>query len=363
MGHMDVYKRKIIFFASVKYLFLLFITILYHGVSFAQLGGSSIYRFMNLPNSARVQAMGGVINAIQDEDVNLGYLNPALFNPSMHNRLSMNFVDYFGGVNYGFAGYARDVEGLGTFGGGLHYVNYGNFKRTDFTGEVLGEFTAGEYCLAIGGSRRMDSLFTVGAQFKSIFSHFAEYNSFGLALDLGAHYRSLDKLTQLSIVVRNFGYQLATYSPDTRESMPLEIQAGFAKSFEHLPLKISIVAHNLQQPDLTFRDPSVPILTNDPLTGDTIIQRRQIGDKIMRHIILGAELNLTKNIAFRIGYNYMRRQEMKVDTRIGTVGISWGLGLNLRKFRLDYGRSAYHLAGSPNNLSLTFNLSEFNSRN
>jgi hypothetical protein len=209
----------------------------------------------------------------------------------------------------------------------------------------------------------MDSLFTVGAQVKSIFSHFAEYNSFGLALDLGAHYRSLDKYTQLSIVVRNFGRQLVTYTPDTRESLPLEVQLGFVKSFEHLPLKISVVAHNLQQPDLTYRDPSIPILTNDPLTGDTIIQRKEIGDKIMRHLILGAELNLTKNIAFRIGYNYMRRQEMKVDTRIGTVGISWGIGLNLRKFRIDYGRSAYHLAGSPNNLSFVFNLSEFNSRN
>lgn len=347
----------------MKYYLLLLCLSLHYSLCVAQLGGSSVYSFLNLPNSARVQAMGGIVNALQDEDVNLGYLNPSLLNASMHNRLSMNFVDYFGGVNYGFAGYARDVEGVATFGGGLHYVNYGNFKRTDFTGEILGEFTAGEYCLALGGARKIDSLFTVGAQIKTIFSHFAEYNSFGIALDMGAHYRSIDKLTQISVVVRNFGSQLYTYTDDTIEPLPLEIQAGYVKSFEHLPFNISVVAHNLQQPDLTFRDPNLPIVTNDPLTGDTIIQRRQIGDKIMRHMIFGAELYLTKNIAFRIGYNYMRRQEMKVETRMGTVGISWGIGLNLRKFRLDYGRSAYHLAGSPNNISLTFNLSEFNSRN
>lgn len=318
---------------------------------------------MNLPNSARVLSMGGVVNALQDDDVNLAYYNPALINPSMHNRLSMNFVDYFGGVNYGYAGYARNYEGLGTFSGGLHYVNYGNFQRTDLNGDIQGEFSAGEYCMAIGGSRRMDSLFTVGVQFKTIFSHFAEYNSFGLALDMGAHYRSPDKLTQLSIVARNVGYQLATYTPDNRENLPIELQMGFVKGFEHLPLKISVVAHNLQRPDLTYTDPTRPVLTNDPLTGDTIIPKREIGDKIMRHLIFGAELNVSKNIAFRIGYNYMRRQEMKVETKLSTVGISWGLGLRFTKFNIDYGRSAYHLAGSPNNISLTFNLSEFNKRN
>jgi len=353
---------QILFICNVKHSLLLTIIFLSIQLS-AQIGGSNIYRFMNLPNSARLLSMGGVVNALQDDDVNLAYYNPALINPKMHNRLSMNFVDYFGGVNYGYAGYAKHYDDIGTFSGGLHYVNYGTFQRTDLTGEVLGEFSAGEYCLAIGGSRRMDSLFTVGAQIKTILSNFAEYNSFGLALDIGAHYRSPDKLTQASILVKNAGYQLKTYTPDNRENLPIEIQVGLIKMFEHLPLKVSFVAHNLQQPDLTYLDPTIPILTNDPLTGDTIIQRREIGDKIMRHMIFGAELNITKNIAFRFGYNYMRRQEMKVDTRIGTVGISWGLGVSFTKFRIDYGRSAYHLAGSPNNISLAFNLSEFNRRN
>ncbi|NJK85180.1 MAG: hypothetical protein HC906_03680 [Bacteroidales bacterium] len=68
----------------------------------------------------------------------------------------------------------------------------------------------------------------------------------------------------------------------------------------------------------------------------------------MRHIILGTEFSLSKNLVLRFGYNYRRRQEMKVDARTGTVGFSWGLGLRISKFHLSYARSAWHLAGSPN---------------
>jgi hypothetical protein len=50
---------------------------------------------------------------------------------------------------------------------------------------------------------------------------------------------------------------------------------------------------------------------------------------------------------------------MKVDTRLGTVGISWGVGVKIYKFSIAYSRSAYHLAGSPNQFTLTARLSEF----
>jgi hypothetical protein len=79
----------------------------------------------------------------------------------------------------------------------------------------------------------------------------------------------------------------------------------------------------------------------------------------MRHAIIGAEFNITKGLSFRVGYNYQRRQEMKVASKIGTVGISWGLGIKIYKFNLAYARSAYHLAGSPNQVTVSAKLSEF----
>ena len=66
-----------------------------------------------------------------------------------------------------------------------------------------------------------------------------------------------------------------------------------------------------------------------------------------------------ENFHFDLGYNYKRRQEMKVVVRPGMVGFSWGFGLRISKFHIAYGRSSYHLAGGTNHFSLTTNLSDF----
>jgi hypothetical protein len=79
----------------------------------------------------------------------------------------------------------------------------------------------------------------------------------------------------------------------------------------------------------------------------------------MRHIVLGAELRPFKVIRLRIGYNYLRRQEMVIDTKPGTVGWSWGLGIKVYKFEVAYARSAQYLGPSFNFFTVTTNLSSF----
>ena len=325
----------------------------------AQIGGEHVYSFLNLPNSARIQALGGDVAAIRDDDVNMAYQNPGLINQSMAGNLSLSYVSYFSGINFGNVAYAAKAGKTGTFAGSIQYINYGSFERADPTGLISGNFSAGEYCLTTGYSRKMDSVFTVGINLKTIFSSFDTYNSFGMAIDFGASYKSPDQLFTASFVVKNLGRQFTTYSEDNREALPAELQIGLCKELKHVPLKFSFVAHNLQKPDLTFSDPLIPEETIDPLTGDTTINKIGIANKIMRHAILGAEFNITKALSFQLGYNYQRRQEMKVDSRLGTVGISWGLGVKIYKFSIAYARSAYHLAGSPNQFTLTARLSEF----
>ena len=180
-----------------------------------------------------------------------------------------------------------------------------------------------------------------------------------MAIDLGGSYMSPDKLFEASALMKNFGYQFKTYVDNNRETLPMEMQIGLSKRLKHVPLRFSFVAHNLQQPIMTYDDPLKPEESIDPLTGDTVINKIGVGNKILRHAILGAELNITKALVFRVGYNYQRRQEMKVDSRLGTVGLSWGLGVKIYKFSIAYARSAYHLAGSPNQISLSAKLSDF----
>jgi hypothetical protein len=76
----------------------------------------------------------------------------------------------------------------------------------------------------------------------------------------------------------------------------------------------------------------------------------------MRHLLLGIELVPTQNFTIRAGYNYQRRQEMMLTDRASVVGFSFGVGIKVKRFRLDFGTSRFHIAGSSTLLSLAINL-------
>lgn len=354
---------EILYFNAMKRFGLIILqAILFVANTNAQIGGQNIYRFINLPNSSRILSIGGDNVSFRDDDPAMAYLNPALLNPSMNKSLLMSYSDYFAGINYGYASYAMNAGSFATLHAGVHYVNYGTFDQADNTGEITGEFTAGEYCFTAGAGKSIDSLFSIGVNLKAISSRLEQYSSFGMAMDAGFSYLSKSKLFEAGLVLRNLGYQFSTYTTGNREKLPLELTAGISGKLKHVPLRLSLTAHNLQQPDLSFRDPSIPEETIDPLSGDTIVDKISIPNKIMRHAIVAAELSIVKGFTVRIGYNYQRRQEMKVASRIGTVGISWGVSAKIYKFSLSYGRSAYHLAGSPNQITVSARLSEFYTR-
>jgi hypothetical protein len=327
----------------------------------AQIGGTSTYQFLNLPNSPRVAAMGGNFVAIADNDLASGLNNPSLISSEMHNSISLNFVDYFSDINYGFASYSRTYDKLGSFAATMQYINYGTFIYTDETGvlpEVTSEFTAGEFAFVLGWGRRLDSLFSIGANLKGITSSFENYNSAGFGVDVSGTYHARSGFTA-SLIARNIGRQFSAYTEQNNEPLPFEIQFGISKKLEHMPFRYSVLLTNLQKWDLTYNDPADTEI--DPFTGEVKTRSKagEFADKAMRHVVLGGEFIPSRNLSLRVGYNYQRRQEMKVDSKRSTVGFSWGIGLKVSKFSFSYARSAYHLAGSPNFLSIAFNLSEF----
>lgn len=328
-------------------------------VGFAQLGGTRTYAFLDLTNSARVASLGGNVIAIQDDDLNLVYHNPSLLSAGMDNQFVLNYVNYFAGVNYGYASYAKDYGKLGTFGFGSHFIHYGEFIGANETGEITGTFKAAEYCENIYYSRKIDSLFTFGAALKTIISTLESYTSVGLAIDAGITYHN-PKLFTASIMIRNAGFQLKSYTSGNSEPLPFDIQLGIAKKLEHAPIRLILTAQHLQKPILAYTDPDNPEATVDPITGEALPERKfgKIMDNVGRHMIVGAEIIPVNNFYIRMGYNYQRRQEMKIETRPFLTGMSIGVGFRIYKFHLSYGRAQYHLAGSTNHFSLSVNLSE-----
>jgi hypothetical protein len=324
----------------------------------SQKGGESVYSFLGLANSAKVAALGGEVVSLMDNDLNMVLHNPALLTPDMHGHLALNYVNYFAGVNFGYAAYSNHREGWGSFAAGIQYVNYGTFERTDELGEVLGTFRASDYALNLSYARPIiDTFLTAGISLKPIFSSLEQYTSLGIAVDLGITYHNPRTLTTLGMVVKNAGFQITSYS-GTRESLPFEIQAGITQGLAHAPFRFNITFQHLERWDLTY----VSGDQDDDNLFEQVTEQSGFdvfGDKMMRHLVFGAEFLIKDRFHVDLGYNYKRRQEMKVDERTGLVGFSWGFGIRVSKFQISYGRASYHLAGGTNHLSLTTNLSAF----
>ena len=332
----------------------------------AQLGGRNTYEFLNLTSSARIASLGGKVNSIWDDDLNLAFYNPSLLHEGMHNNMVLNYVNYFTDINWGYVSYARTIEGVGNFAGGIHYINYGKFIAADELGNRTGTFSASEMTLNLMYARSIDSMFHIGINLKPIYSSLEDYNSFGIAADLGLTYTSRDKLFAGALVIRNIGFQIKPYYQEHRENLPFEIQAGVSQKLRHAPFRFSLVAHDLQKFDLTYRKAEdegtyeIDVSTGKP-AGTSKIEK--FADKCMRHMIFGVEFSPFKSFSLRGGYNYQRRSEMKVESRVAMVGFSWGFGIKISKFNISYGRASYHLAGASNHFSISTDFSSFYRKN
>ena len=324
----------------------------------AQIGGDNTYEFLNLIPSARISALGGKMVPVRDNDLNLIFGNPALLNASMDKQFSFSHVSYYADIKFGHVGCARDIGKGQTVAAGMHYIGYGDFTERDFTGVEVGNFKASEYSFNLSYARDLrDSSLSIGAHLKTIYSSLAEYTSVGLAADVGLNYFASKPLLDVSLVLRNAGSQLKGYRDGETEPLPFEVQLGVSKRLAKAPFRFSLVLHHLEKFDITYTDPSKEGQV-DPLTGEPIEYKITTADKVLRHVVIGSEILLSRNFHIRAGYNFQRRKELGVESRLSTVGLSWGFGFRVSKFLLSYGRAAYHLAGPSNHFTMSVNTGE-----
>ena len=55
----------------------------------------------------------------------------------------------------------------------------------------------------------------------------------------------------------------------------------------------------------------------------------------------------------------MRRGELGISTVSSLAGFSFGVGIRIKQFQIDYGFGSYHIAGAAHHLGLTVNINEF----
>lgn len=329
--------------------------------TYSQIGGNSTYQFLDLTNSARIQGIGGDFLPVKDNDISLALSNPSIISKELDNNMALNFINYFSDVKIGNISYSKTFNTLGSFCANVQYANYGTFTETDPTGQNIGNFTANEEAVSIGWGRQLDSLFSIGANIKSIFSNLYTYRSFGLAVDVAGTYVSPDKFFTATLIAKNIGRQITTYTDGVIEPLPLEMQVGISKTFEHVPLKFIILYNHIEQFNLSYNDPNNPDVTTDPITG-LVTEKSNISkglDKLMRHFVFGLEFIPLQYFNLQFGYNYQRRQELGLISKMSLTGFSGGIGVKISKFKINYSLSKYSLAGSPNTITISTNISSF----
>jgi len=322
----------------------------------AQLGGESTYQFLNLMSSPRQAALGGKVLTNVDYDVTQALFNPATINVDMDNQLAINYSNYLGDISYGTAAYAYTVDRrTQTFHVGMTYVNYGSFDGYDENGISTGTFTGNEAALSVGYAAQIGySDFYFGANLKFITSKLEQYNSFGIATDIGVIYINEYLDFNAALVIRNFGTQLTTYA-GIKEPLPFEIDLGFSQTLENVPIRWHLTLENLQK---------WPIASPNPARATTDLDGTQTEEDInfvsnlFRHTILGVELFPNKGFNIRLGYSFRRAQELKILEQRNFSGFSFGLGLKFNNIRFSYTHARYSSAANTSFLGLQINLQQ-----
>jgi hypothetical protein len=332
--------------------------ILFSCVTHAQTGGTTTFALLDLTYNARAAGLGNDFISAKDQDINLGIANPSLYNEKMHSTLSLNQALMAGGINYGQVAYGHKLKG-GLLGTSIRYVNYGEFRRTDIAGLDQGSFSPFECIVGVGYGKQLNPRISVGANLNLIYSQLESYNAYGAAIDLAGTYTNKSDNFLLTALVKNAGMQFNNYYTKERDPLPAEFQLAASYKLSHAPFRFSILAHHLNKWDITYVDPTLKP-TIDPLTGDSIpVKYAGFGEKLARHFTYQVEILITKNIHLRTGFDYHRRQEMKLEQRPGMAGFTFGVGLYFKKISIDYGFSAFSRAGFNNMLTLSTNLSRW----
>lgn len=335
-----------------------FFCILFSYLTHAQTGGTTTFALLDLTYNARAAGLGNDFISAKDQDINLGIANPSLYNDKMHNTLSLNQALMAGGINYGQVAYGHKLKG-GLLGTSIRYVNYGEFRRTDIIGNDQGSFSPFECIVGVGYGKQLNPRISVGGNFNFIYSQLESYNAYGAAIDLAGTYTNKSDNFLLTALVKNAGMQFNNYYTKERDPLPAEFQLAASYKLNHAPFRFSILAHHLNKWDITYVDPTLKP-TIDPLTGDSIpVKYAGFGEKLARHFTYQVEILITKNIHLRTGFDYHRRQEMKLEQRPGMAGFTFGVGLYFKKISIDYGFSAFSRAGFNNILTLSTNLSRW----
>ncbi|NLP10263.1 PorV/PorQ family protein, partial [bacterium] len=253
-------------------------------------------------------------------DVQCIYYNPAGVATVVNRAASFTYMKHLLDFNFGFVGFVQPHLGPGNLGVGFSFMDYGDFKRTDGSGAVLGNFSANSLSLTATYSLQPVENFSIGLSAKYIRAGIETYTADAVAGDAGVLYSFPQWMLTLAAGVFNLGQPISAFITH-KADLPMSIRFGLAKKLEHLPLHLSLTFYRYQNEKW--------------------------------HGALGGEFTLSPQAFLRLGYDNIGRELEVGGNKDRFAGASIGLGLVWRSVHIDYALSSVGELGTLNRFSLS----------
>ena len=215
----------------------------------AQIGGAAVV-FLQIEPDSRAAGMGNAGVALADNAYAI-FWNPAglAFQQGVEASLTHStwLPEFDAGLYYEYLVGKYHLEGWGTFGAHVTFLNLGEHERRSADNTPLGTFRS--YDLALGASygTKLNENFAVGGGLRMIYSNLASGEvgsqkiSPGLTagFDLSALYRSnpidlggVDATISVGANLANMGPQIQYSDTEQKDPIPTNMRFGYAVTFD-----------------------------------------------------------------------------------------------------------------------------------
>ena len=290
------------------------------------------FSFLRLPLKAKAVSMGEALVGASDDQAGLPY-NPAGLALIKTRQGSAGYTNYAADIQAGSISYVQPWDQWSTYSAGISYLNSGSIKETTMdlptgTGNTFSYNTA---AVSLGYGRIITSQLFAGAALKGVYDKVQEYSASAVAVDLGVLYEiDMDQTARFLFKAKtpgNYGSSLT---------------AGF--SVLNLGVAAKAFVAEKEKLPLTFRG---------GLAYRPFMNRLTIALAASKYVDagvraqLGLEYFAKEALALRLGYNGAMGDIKTGSDLDDFTGLSCGLGINIRKYRLDVAYAPMGGLGNP----------------
>jgi hypothetical protein len=196
--------------------------------------GTTGFVFLEIPVSARSQAMGESGLSLIDAGTDGLFINPALItHGDAQYALGLIHSNWYVDTRHQAAAALFRVPAVATFGISVIHFDFGEIEKTRNpsrydTGEFvrLGTYTAGATAIGLSLARQLTDQFSFGVTFKYVRETIDEYSADNIVSDIGFIYRTGFSSLRIGTFLQSFG--LETKYAAEKFKMPQQLRMGLS---------------------------------------------------------------------------------------------------------------------------------------